>query len=358
MSTTVRLGVFIVATLLILSAGIFLIGSKESMFSSTYRVKAEFPNVAGLNNGAEVRVGGLQMGTVSRIDLPKRADGKVTVTMNLKSATRDIVKADSVAAIHSEGLLGDQYVEISFGSDDAPRLKSGDTIQSEPPFEFSQLMKKTDHLLDTAEQAVASIGSTANNMSSISAKINTGQGTVGALINDKTIYNKAAAGVTEMQEDMEALKHNFLLRGFFKNRGYEDASELTKDEISHLPSGPALKIFHYDPKRIFDKPDGAKLKDEKFLNDAGKFLESEKYGLAVVVTSSGMKGDTDKERQLTQARSAVIRGFLAKNFKVDDTRIKTIGLGKSKEDDQNGSVEIVVYPPSSEKRQAVTAPPR
>ena len=136
MSTTVRLGLFLVVTLLILATGIFLIGNHESMFTSTYRVKTEFHNVAGLNNGADVRVGGIRAGVVSRIDLPKRPDGEVTVAMNLKSATREIVKKDSVASIHSEGLLGDEYVEVSFGSVEAPRLKNGDTIESEPPLSF------------------------------------------------------------------------------------------------------------------------------------------------------------------------------------------------------------------------------
>src|ERR1700720_4213655 len=104
------------------------------MFTPTYRVKAEFQNVAGLNDGADVRVGGIHTGTVNRIDLPQRPDGKVTVVMNLKKATRDIVKKDSIASIHSEGLLGDEYVEISFGTEQAERLNDGDTIQSEPPF--------------------------------------------------------------------------------------------------------------------------------------------------------------------------------------------------------------------------------
>ena len=56
MSRAFRLGVFIFGTLTILAAGIFLIGNKRYLFASTYRLKAGFKNVAGLNNGAEVRV--------------------------------------------------------------------------------------------------------------------------------------------------------------------------------------------------------------------------------------------------------------------------------------------------------------
>ena len=59
MSRAFRLGLFIVGTLAILVAGVFLIGDKQFLFSSTYALKTTFKNVGGLNNGAEVRVGGV-----------------------------------------------------------------------------------------------------------------------------------------------------------------------------------------------------------------------------------------------------------------------------------------------------------
>src|SRR5260370_21817697 len=104
MSRAFRLGLFIVATLLILAGGIFWIGSKQFLFTSTYRLNAEFPNVAGLGDGAEVRVGGIHQGTVKRIELPARPDRRVRVLMELRAPTRNVVKKDSVAAIRSEGL--------------------------------------------------------------------------------------------------------------------------------------------------------------------------------------------------------------------------------------------------------------
>src|SRR5580658_1730741 len=128
MSQTFRLGLFIVAALAVLFVGVFLIGSRESLFQSTYLVKAEFQNVAGLADGADVRVGGLHEGTVKYIRLPKQPNGKITVAMDLDKGTRDVVKKDSIAAIKTEGLIGDRYIEISFGSEDAPKLKNGDTI--------------------------------------------------------------------------------------------------------------------------------------------------------------------------------------------------------------------------------------
>lgn len=343
MSKEFRLGVFIVATLLIFAAGVLLIGSKELLFQSTYHVRAEFQNVVGLDRGADVRVGGIHKGTVKRIDLPQRPDGKVSVVMDLDRTTRNIVKKDSVASIKSEGLLGDKYIEISFGSDSAEKLKDWETIPSEPPLEFSNLLKKTDQILDTASDTI-------KNVDGISTKINQGQGTVGALINDKKIYQQvnaataeAKAGTTAFQENMEALKHNFLLRGFFKKRGYEDETELKKHEIAQLPKEPPVKKFEYDAKQIFDKPDTAKLKGQKPLAEAGKFLEENKFGLAVVAAYSSMKGDSEKDRVLTEARSMVVRDYLVQNFKLDDTRLKTIGLGKTNDANDSGKVEIVIY---------------
>ena len=339
-----RLGLFVVAGLAILAGGVFLIGSKKLTFTSTYRLNSEFPNVAGLEPGAEVRVGGMHEGTVKWIDLPANPEGKVVVHMLLSSGTKAVVKRDSTAAIDSEGLLGDKYVEVSFGSKDGQAIQDGDTINSQPPLEMAALLRKADDILDEARDAVKNIDSSSKEIQAVSGKLNNGTGTVGALINDRSLYQKATASASALQEDAEALKHNFLLRGFFKNRGYEDASELAQHEVRQLPSEPYEKQFDFDGSRLFDKPDAAKLKNERALKPVGEFLENNPFGLAVVASASGMKGDTAKENHLTEARAAVIRDYLVKNFRLDDTRIKTAGLGKKEGVPDGGSVEILVYP--------------
>ena len=357
MSRTFRLGAFIVATLLIFAAGVFWIGDKQFMFSSTYRLNADFQTVAGLPNGADVRVGGIHEGTIARIQLPRGPNDKVRVVMDLKKATRNVIKKDSVAAIRSEGLVGDKYVEITFGSDSAPQVNNGDLIQGEPPLEFSELMKKTNGLLDSAGGAMQNIGSTAEDLKSISSKINQGTGTMGALVNDKSMYQRINAGAAALQEDMEALKHNFLLRGFFNRRGYEDSADLTKHEIPQLPTVAVSRNFTYEAAKIFDKPETAKLKSGKALNEAGKFLETNSFGLAVVAVYTDMKGDTEKNRLLTEARAMVVRDYLVQNFKLDDTRIKTMGQGKSADvNAPGGGVELLVYPPGTNSPENQRAP--
>jgi phospholipid/cholesterol/gamma-HCH transport system substrate-binding protein len=376
MSRAARLGAFIIATLAILATGVFLIGSKQYLFSPTYRLKAQFATVVGLDAGAEVRIGGVHTGTVREIDLPSKPTDKITVLMDLQRSTHTIVKQDSVASIETEGLLGNEYVAISFGSEQALNVKDNDTIGSEAPLVIADLMKKADGILDTSQEALNNVTVVAANLSSISSKINQGQGTIGSLVNDKKIYtqldqttaglrdtvNHAQAGVTAFQENMEAMKQNFLVRGFYKKRGYESSADLEKNEIAKLPDLAPLKSFAFDSKQLFDKQDTAKPKNQKVLRAAGQFLADTEFGVAVVIVSAGTTGDEQKDLVLTQARAMVVRDYLVGNFSFDDTQLKTLGRGKGKSDTPDsgwGTVEIIIYPADAEvPAQASAANPK
>jgi outer membrane protein OmpA-like peptidoglycan-associated protein len=256
--------------------------------------------------------------------------------------------------------LGNEFVSVSFGSAQGVNVQDGDTIVSEPPLAIADLIKKTDAILDSSQEALGNVTVATANLSAISVKINQGQGTIGALVNDKKMYNQldqttaglheavlhAQAGITDFQENMEALKQNFLLRGYFKKRGYESSADLVKNEIPALPENQPLKTFTYDPKRLFDKIDTAKLKNQNSLREAGQFLASNEFGVAVVVVYTGMTGEAQKDLVLTQARATIIRAYLIDNFGFDDTQLKTLGGGKkiNASDPGWGAIEIIVYP--------------
>src|SRR5580698_11457905 len=154
MSRVARLGAFIVLTLAILVAGVFIIGGKQYLFSSTYQLKTQFDNVAGLDAGGDVRVGGVHSGTVRNIVLPHQPGDKVTVVMDLGKSSHEIIKQDSVVTIETEGLLGNQFLAISFGSAGSSEVRDGDTIASQPPLEMSDLLAKTSGILDSSQQAI------------------------------------------------------------------------------------------------------------------------------------------------------------------------------------------------------------
>jgi len=89
MSRAARLGAFIIATLAILVAGVFIIGDRQYLFTSTYRLKAQFNTVAGLDEGAEVRVGGVHSGSVRSIELPNKPTDKITADGSAALDSRD-----------------------------------------------------------------------------------------------------------------------------------------------------------------------------------------------------------------------------------------------------------------------------
>jgi phospholipid/cholesterol/gamma-HCH transport system substrate-binding protein len=361
MSRNVRLGAFILLTLAILATGIFIIGSKQYLFRSTYQLKAKFADVAGLSEGADVLIGGVHVGTVQSINLPTKAGDQITVVMVLNQSTRQIVKQDSVATIQTEGLLGNEYVAVSFGSADKAEVKDGDTIASVPPLQMAALLDKANGLLGEGQKAMANITAVSEHLNSVTDKIDKGDGTVGALVNDKALYNnldqtsasaRAAAesakvGVSDFADNMEALKHNFLLRGYFKNRGYEDSSDLGKDEIVSAPQGQPVQSFTFQAKDLFDKQDSAKLKGQKNLKQAGEYLASNDFGVAVIEVSTGKTGSSDTDITLAQGRALVLRDYIVQHFGFDDSKLKTIALGKQTDEiskDDWGLIKILVYP--------------
>jgi outer membrane protein OmpA-like peptidoglycan-associated protein len=323
-------------------------------------------------------VGGVHSGTVHGISLPHNPGEKVTVVMDLDNSTHEIVKRDSVASIETEGVLGSQFVAITFGSAGQGEVKNGETIQSEPPLQMSDLLKKTSGILDSSKLAIQNTVQATAHLNDVSAKIDSGQGTVGSLVNDKQLYSnlqqttatlhdtmlQAQTGVTDFQENMEALKHNFFLSGYFKKRGYEDSAGLVANKIASLPQGTPLKSFTYTAKQLFDNRDTAKLKDQKSLKAAGDFLEQNPFGVAVIVVATGMDGDTQKDLVLTEARAMVIREYLVENFGFDDDQLMTLGMGKQAGANLEadwGSIQILIFPagtviPADKPTPAVSSP--
>jgi hypothetical protein len=128
-------------------------------------------------------------------------------------------------------------------------------------------------------------------LNSVSAKIDNGNGTVGALVNDKALYNnlnqtasgarggsaRRRSGINRFPGQHGSAQAQLPARGYFKNRGYEDSSDLGKDEIESVPQSSTLKDFTFQAKGLFDKQDSAKLKGQKALKAAGEFLAGQRF---------------------------------------------------------------------------------
>jgi len=222
----IRLGLFIIGGLAIFVIAIFIIGKQQNLFNPVFKLTTTFYNVSGLQVGNNIRFSGITVGIVDNINIIN--DSTVQVEMMIKKDVQKFIKTDCKVAIGSEGLIGDRLLIITQGSAGAPVVKEGQQLLSAEPVEIDAIM--------------ASLQVTAGNAAIISAQlaeimmnINSGNGTLGRLISDSAIAQDLSATMSNIRsstkgldENMNAAKENFLLKGYF-NRKAKEAEEARKD---------------------------------------------------------------------------------------------------------------------------------
>lgn len=298
---------FIIIGLLLFLVAIFVIGSKQNMFTSTMKINSIFETVSGLLEGSNVRFNGISVGTVDKINIV--SGNKVMVEMTIVSSVRKFIKRDSQVKIISEGLIGNKIVDITPGGQDVPSVDEGGWLVSIKPVEAEDIMKSLKETGDNASivtkdlaniiSKVANgegtlgqliynnslyngvdstmrgfaistglvnnvlrniansvdvittevipmtqkIRSITQDISEITNKMNSSQSVVGTLLTDTNFANNLKSlmrnadqttanleqGSFSFSQNMEALKHNFLFKGYFEDLGYWDKTELEKN---------------------------------------------------------------------------------------------------------------------------------
>ena len=324
MATPARLagvGVFVLGGLALFALGLFMIGDRQMAFARKFTVYTEFTKVTGLQPGAVVRILGAKAGTITQILPPSTPSQKFRVRLDIAESLHALVRADSIATIETEGLVGGSYLGIGSGTDAAPPVGPDATIGSKEPFEISDLMQQMgdtivkvnqtiDDMKGDVSSAVVAVADTmgnanaliidvsgdvkmmaasgariADDASRIAAGIRSGKGVIGKLMTDDELYTRATAiaeqteqaatsarqvvelakrtlegfqakdgpvqGITAdlkqtldgartamvgFNENMEALKRTFLVRGFFNGRG---DSIFTQHLAGGVPQGCA-----------------------------------------------------------------------------------------------------------------------
>jgi phospholipid/cholesterol/gamma-HCH transport system substrate-binding protein len=228
-------GAFVIGGLLLFSAGLFLIGDRRMLFSDTLYVYAEFAEVAALDNGAKVRVAGMDAGEVENVQIPTGPGGRFRVRMRVRKDLQPLIRLDSVATIQNDGLVGNKFVQIEAGTEQSPQVADQGTIRSREPFDIADLMQKMSDTIDTVntmlvdvkaevDGALAAVSSVAKdaqvlmndvgtdlrvilasteqvtgNLAAIVDGVRNGRGTVGKLMNDDSLYTSVKGMMTDAQ---------------------------------------------------------------------------------------------------------------------------------------------------------------
>lgn len=313
--TGARLGLFVFLGTALLVIAIFLIGGRESLFQSTFTIKAMFTTVEGLRTGAPVRLSGINVGSVNDIEIANDTTGRVVVTMRVNSDVKNFIRKDTRATIETEGLVGNKIVVLTVGSTAYEVVDDGGFVRSKSPVSIAEIIAESQGTLNYLKDIT-------KDFSEIVGKINNGQGTIGKIVNDDELYNSATqitksadrslntittklneisdivknttgdfqkiiadldntilkvdnvvdnvrqgkgvlgqlvsdrsaysdsvrsivknltatteqvrVGASRFSENMEALKHNWLFKSYFEERGYWDVNEYEKNLDSKL----------------------------------------------------------------------------------------------------------------------------
>jgi phospholipid/cholesterol/gamma-HCH transport system substrate-binding protein len=221
----IRTGLFVIITTLLFIVGLYKIGGKRRMFGSVVKINAVFRNVNGLMPGNNVRFGGIDVGTVSKVEII--ADTAVKAEFSVEQAAAAYISSTSVASIGTDGLMGNKILNIAPGSTIGVPVREGGRITTLPLVELDNAMRtlsKTNDnlemisedaklvmnrfstknslwslLMDTAvadnvKQAIVNVRISGKNavqlsrgLNEIVENVNNGKGSLGALIKDTSL---------------------------------------------------------------------------------------------------------------------------------------------------------------------------
>ncbi len=201
--SSINVGIFVLASIVALIIFIFMLGGDNKLFTRSYKVQTSFTNVAGLSEGASVRLSGVRIGSVKEIKFPKDTDKNfIVVLMHVKEDGVRRIGTDAIATIKTEGLLGDRYIEIIKGSKESPKeIKDIIRINSFNPADITKLLDQSDELIgniinisESLDEIVKAFGKE-ENINNISDTISSFRNTIEAIEKEDGILNTLIYGI-------------------------------------------------------------------------------------------------------------------------------------------------------------------
>jgi phospholipid/cholesterol/gamma-HCH transport system substrate-binding protein len=222
-SQTIRVGLFFLLGLALAWITFESLNGGRLFKKEGYSLVAGFANLKGLKNGDEVRMAGVKVGTV---ELTRLAGNRVEALLAIEPGVG--IPTDAVASVEQSSLLGSNYLGVTFGTPGGPLLKDGDEIKTKATVDMSEVISQLGNLGSKLEQVIGEIGKsmgtgtegggifqrvdklvsdngpklteTIANLQEITAKIKSGEGTFGRLVNDPKLHDELLASVGEIKQ--------------------------------------------------------------------------------------------------------------------------------------------------------------
>ena len=197
-SKKIRLGIFISIGIAVFIFGIYFVGERQQLFRSTFRISGVFKDVAGLQAGNNVRFSGINVGTVEDIRIV--SDTSVRVEIIIDGNTRKFIKKDAIASIGSEGLMGNKILIINPGTGGKMEIENNDIVETAQPIDLDDIMKSLKKTIDNSSDIT-------NNLSKITGNIQSGEGTIGKLLMDRSVAQNFDSSIVNLKQGLSGLKN-------------------------------------------------------------------------------------------------------------------------------------------------------
>ncbi len=288
----VIVGLFIFLGLAFLVAGTLMVGNLHETFKNKMEIVALFDDVGGLQKGNNVWFSGLKIGTVS--DLNFYGKSQVEVRLKIDTKTQQYIRKDAMVKLSSDGLIGNKILVIYGGTVMYPEIQEGDTLGVEKTF-------TSEDMINTLQENNKNVLAITDDFKTISKTLAAGEGTIGKLLTDSSIYlniNAATASLQSASAKAEVLINS--LADFSSNLNKEGtlANELVTDTVVFnsvkasvvqlqqiADSANAivsnLKLASSNPNStvgvlLHDEESGARLKETiKYLESSSKKLDED-----------------------------------------------------------------------------------
>jgi phospholipid/cholesterol/gamma-HCH transport system substrate-binding protein len=184
-----KIGIMAVVAILIAASLILTLSGVAGFWWQRYHLKVRFANAGGVNQGSIVRVAGLKVGSVIKIDF---VGSQIEMTLELKKDNQQRVRTTSVATIGSMSLLGEGALDITATS----------TGQPVPDWGYVTAGPNQAALSDVTAQASAGI----TDLNAVLHDIRVGKGTVGKLMTDEQLYQELEQFTAAARQVTQALQ--------------------------------------------------------------------------------------------------------------------------------------------------------
>jgi phospholipid/cholesterol/gamma-HCH transport system substrate-binding protein len=195
-----RVGLTVLFASITLAVLIFLMSGTGGVFTRKIVLKSYFDNSGGLRVGAPVRLEGVDIGNVTKIQIvPGKPMTPVEVTLKVSTQYAFNLRKDSVTTLSTAGVLGEVYVDISSAFAKGPEVVDGDTLATHEHTDIQDVVRASQSTLQNMDALI-------KRLDRIVAFIESGQGSIGKVIYDPSLYDRLNATVSEFKGLVDDIK--------------------------------------------------------------------------------------------------------------------------------------------------------